>query len=477
MADIGQPAGQSAGQALGDLFGQVNRPALNSFVANSQAHNGLVSAQTQDAMIKATQAQEQMQAWEDLVPALRNAGYKESDAQLARVGMVASTNHDSETALKFMNLARLGSPTSTPEEQTQAQQGYEGKVAPLQSVPNNFAVPFGQPPPNIQQSPEGVAQTAATNATAGLTNVKADAGGFAPHAGASAAPMDPNALAFGSYMLYKTGKMPSLGMGAGPARSAILAGAAQLAQQEASGQPVTNPGFDTALANGQDFTGAGRAVNSFAAGPLGNQARSINNVTGHIQLMENLFTGLQNGDVQITNKLGAQWKKAFGSEVPTDIQTASSFIGPELTKILSSNGSTGTAEERQEFSNTAANLANSPEQTQGAISTLKNMLGRQLTDMAMQYHGATGRSDFAKRYVAPDVAQYLEVAPEGGPPQAPNGAPAPASTSPAISASPAGGNAGALPPQALAQLKDGLHTTFGNGQVWTLSNGKPVRVQ
>lgn len=34
-----------------------------------------------------------------------------------------------------------------------------------------------------------------------------------------------------------------------------------------------------------------------------------------------------------------------------------------------------------------------------------------------------------------------------------------------------------LPPEALGQLKEGMHTQFGNGQVWTKSNGKAVRVK
>ena len=34
-----------------------------------------------------------------------------------------------------------------------------------------------------------------------------------------------------------------------------------------------------------------------------------------------------------------------------------------------------------------------------------------------------------------------------------------------------------LPPQAAAQLKEGIHTTFGNGQTWTLKNGQPNQVK
>jgi hypothetical protein len=34
-----------------------------------------------------------------------------------------------------------------------------------------------------------------------------------------------------------------------------------------------------------------------------------------------------------------------------------------------------------------------------------------------------------------------------------------------------------LPPEAVSQLKEGIHTTFANGQTWTLQQGKPVQVQ
>jgi hypothetical protein len=43
---------------------------------------------------------------------------------------------------------------------------------------------------------------------------------------------------------------------------------------------------------------------------------------------------------------------------------------------------------------------------------------------------------------------------------------------------PTGGGAGeTLPPQAAAQLKEGQQHTFNNGQIWTLQNGKPLRVK
>jgi hypothetical protein len=470
------------GQGLADVLSgaagaPINRPQLNAFVANSQATTSLRSAQTEEALLNAQRAQEEQIASGQLEDAFVQSGARPSDAHLMAVAakMHAGSAINVMDMLKAYNASVLGDPSKlgTPD-QTAAQQALSGKVAEPVALPNNFSTQPGAAPVNPQQSAQGAAQTADTQSQADLREAQARAGGFNPHTGGGG-PIDPNAVAFGSYMLYKTGKMPAMGMGGGPARMAIISGAAQLAQQEQQGQPVTNPGFDTAIANGQDFTGAQRMLNSQAGGPLGNQTRSINNVVGHLQLMEGLFNDLQNGTFQPGNKIDNAFKKAFGAPAPTNVQTAAEFIGPELIKILSANNSAGTGEERQGFSNTAANLSNAPEQTGEAIGTLKNMLGRQLTDMAIQYHGATGRSDFARRYVAPDVAQYLEVNPDGGAPP-PGGVQAPA-TSPTTSASPAGGAATLLPPQALSQLKEGFHTTFGNGQVWTLQNGKPVKVQ
>lgn len=473
------PTGQGLADLLSGAAGApVNRQGLNAFVANSQATNSLRSAQTEEALLNAQRAQDEQSAAGQLEDAFMKSGARPADAHLMAVAakMHSGSAVNAMDMFKAYNATVLGDPAklNTPD-QTAASQAISGKLEGPQNLPNNYSLPAGVAPPTVGQSPQGAAQSADTASQTALRTAQANAGGFNPHTGGNAGPVDPNEAAYGAYTLYKTGKMLPMGMGNAPMRNAFISGAAQLSQREANGEAITNPGFETAIANGQDYIGAQRALNSQAGGPLGNQTRSINNVTGHLQLMERLFNGLQNGDVQAVNKLGAAWSKAFGSEVPTDIQTAAGFIGPELTKILSANGSTGTAEERQEFSHTAANLANSPEQTSGAIGTLKNMLGRQMTDMALQYHGATGRSDFARRYVAPDVAQYLELNPEATQPN--TGGVTPPGTSPAISASPAGGAATTLPPQALSQLKEGFHTTFGNGQVWTLQNGKPVKVQ
>ena len=404
-----------SGSPLGDLFAgaagaNINRPQLNAFVANSQAMNGLRSAQTQDALIKAQQQQEEIEAHGRLFDELTQSGMKPSDAMLTRDLMISHFG-DAQTALKAVGTVKLG--YGSPADQTSGQQMIEGKLAPPVVTGGSFQMPPNSGLANapMQQTPMETAQTGDVRSQTALRNAQAAAGGFNPHTGGG--PIDPNVVNFGGYMLYHTGKMPAMGMGGGPARAAIIANAAQLAQQEAA-QPgsTTNPGFDQAISNGQDFTATGRALGSFAGGPLGNSTRSLNNGVGHLQLMDNLFKALQNGDIQGANKLGNLWAKQFGSPAPTNVQAASEVLGPELMKILSNNSGAGTVDERQGFANTVGNLANAPEQTAGAISTLRGMLGRQAADLALQYHGATQRNDFASRYLQPDVARYLDLSPQ-----------------------------------------------------------------
>ena len=176
------PPGQSTGSSLADLLGNVDRPQLNAFVANSQARNGLVSAQTQDAMIKASQAQEQMQAWEQLKQDAINNGMKESSASLFRDATVAANNHDPETALKVNQQFMLM--YGTPQEQAQGQQGVKGQImAPEPVQPNTLPVPgvpgtpgapayAGMSGANAQQTPDEAAKTAEMNALAALNTHK-----------------------------------------------------------------------------------------------------------------------------------------------------------------------------------------------------------------------------------------------------------------------------------------------------------------
>jgi hypothetical protein len=450
-AGVVQPAapqggvGQKIADTLAGAFGApIDRIGLNSQVQAGQTRNGLVSAQTAVALENAQKEQEEAKARAQIGPAIAQlTGNEDLGRVIGTHAMSGNLPHVKDT------MAALNDFTKFKAQQTQLDPNQIGTPAqtaaygmtenknPAVAVaaPPTYQVLPGAPAPNVGQTPIGAAQTQDAQAQAQLRGAQAAAGGFNPHAGGQGgAPLDPQTAAFEGYKYYKSGKMPPMGMGAGPARAQLMSVAADLATREANGEDITNPAFEHALQNSQDFAGSQRAVSSFAGGPLGNQAQALNNAVGHLQLIEGLWNNLQRGDIQGINKLSAAWKKQTGQEAPTDIQTAAHVLGPELAKVLSNNGGAGTGEERQGFQELLGNLAQSPEQTTGAIGTLKGMLQRQGDDLAFRYHGATGRGDFAPRYLRGDVSNYLGMQPGAAPAASAPAAPAHAPAAPAAPA-------------------------------------------
>jgi hypothetical protein len=140
------------------------------------------------------------------------------------------------------------------------------------------------------------------------------------------------------------------------------------------------------------------------------------------------------------------------------------------------------------------------EQIVGALETLTEtkasdmdpQLRTAVVSRATQF-ASDPNSEFHQDPVGATTAALKEVAPEGVEKSgiygfrttgAKGGARSGQKTKP-ITAAPAAGSPqpqaaatdGELPPAARAKLKEGVVTTFGNGQSWTLQNGKPVRMQ
>lgn len=188
---------QSLFDTLAGGFGHgVDRPGLNAFVANSQAMNGLRSAQTDEAIGNAQKQQDEANARAQLETNLANVkddnGKPINTPSMAKLlasemighfGSAEEVNRAHTVALQNRNTTTLSDPNqlNTPA-QTAAAQGLSNKLAEPVAAPNTMVVPAGVTP-NIQQTPQGVAATADTLSQTRLRNVQADAGGFNPNTG------------------------------------------------------------------------------------------------------------------------------------------------------------------------------------------------------------------------------------------------------------------------------------------------------
>jgi hypothetical protein len=172
------PSGQGLADVLSGAAGApVNRPQLNAFVANSQAMNGLHSAQTEEALLNAQRAQDEQVASGQLEDAFMQAGSRPAQAHLMAVAarMHAGSAVNAMDMFKAYNASVLGDPSKLGSpDQTAAQQAISGKVAEPVPLPNNFTTLPGTPPVTPQQSTQGAAQTAQTKALTGLDVARAE---------------------------------------------------------------------------------------------------------------------------------------------------------------------------------------------------------------------------------------------------------------------------------------------------------------
>jgi hypothetical protein len=136
-------------------------------------------------------------------------------------------------------------------------------------------------------------------------------------------------------------------------------------------------------------------------------------------------------------------------------------IAGELEKLVS--GGVGSAGQVEAWKKSLSSP--SADARQKAVDEISQLIGSQYEGMAQTYQAGTGQDLPVGKYVSPAGQKWMAA--KGinvGAPGAQSGADA--------------GAQPALPPAAAAQLRRGVNTTFGNGQVWTLdASGKPAQVK
>lgn len=432
----------------------VDRQGLNAYVANSQAMNGLRSAQTDAAMDaarksvdEATQIEQAQQAkaqasskltavfpgHPEVAEALGNAitgGYG-PDLKAAADGLLEGQ--------QFGNRSTLGdaSQLNTPQ-QTAAAQGISGKLEGPTAVPGDYTMPAGVTTP-VQQTPLGAAQTSALNATSQLHTAQAtDPAAF--HTGSGVQLTDQQIKQYGHAMATLQMQMPTA---YSIAKNPSLLAATQAALNE-------NPTLAQADQHVQQLT-----LNDFAGqGINGRRTVAINTAVNHLSTAQGMVQALNNGDMQSFNRISNAWAAQTGDPAPTSMDMVGQVVGNEVMKAIT-NAGMGTGDERAGLQ-ASFNTARSPQQMTDAITKAQQLLAGQASNLGIAYKAGTGRDDFNTKYLSPTTRAALNIqdVPVNNAPQATNAAPsapaagpaqAPSATAAAVSAPAAGPSATAAP--------------------------------
>lgn len=128
-----------------------------------------------------------------------------------------------------------------------------------------------------------------------------------------------------------------------------------------------------------------KASRDFSTGSQGNAMRSFAVAGQHLDQLGSLVDALDNGNLQIVNRIGNAYATQTGSPAPTNFDAAKDVVGKEVVKAIVAGG--GGVAERQELSNLMSQ-AKSPAQLKGVISQYRNLMAAQHDALLTQRRAA-----------------------------------------------------------------------------------------
>jgi hypothetical protein len=176
----------------------VNRPGLEAFVANSQATNGLRTAQTEEALLNAQNTRDELDAKSRVEGSLGDFLASQNDPHAKEHATLVSNLMRSKfdsfkgseaglgDALKNINTQTLMDPNADPAKRAAADQANNPNTSPYMPDQGQLVSRFPQganpnAPPTVFQTPGSQSTQHAQDALGNLHQTQSDVGGFNPH--------------------------------------------------------------------------------------------------------------------------------------------------------------------------------------------------------------------------------------------------------------------------------------------------------
>lgn len=134
------------------------------------------------------------------------------------------------------------------------------------------------------------------------------------------------------------------------------------------------------------------------------QLQAFTTVAGHLESLERLGEALNNKDTQLANRVLNYIAVQTGQPNVTNFNAAKQAVAGEVVKAIT--GTAGALADRKEAEQ-IFNEIQSPEQLQGAIDTVKELIYSRLDTTRKHYESATGRHDFETRL--PDIVKQTFI--------------------------------------------------------------------
>lgn len=216
-----------------------------------------------------------------------------------------------------------------------------------------------------------------------------------------AANLSNNALELGYQQYANTGQMPSFGRN--PAMQAKMLDYIAKRSSDDFGPNATA----TIIARGQQTKAQGAVVKDFESGQTAKTLNGLNTAIKHMDTMETAVVALQNGNIQVLNKLGNFFGTQLGNDPANNFNIVKNFAAGEVAKAVLPQG--GGEREREEISR-AINSANSPQQLHSALALWRELLAGKTDALRNQWDtGTNGNHGNFDRFLLPETKRALGI--------------------------------------------------------------------
>lgn len=197
-----------------------------------------------------------------------------------------------------------------------------------------------------------------------------------------------------------TGEMPAAGKGGAAAQVAYANYFAKRAAEEGdSGAALA--------AKSQQYKASQGVVKDFTSGATSKTLNGLNTAIGHMDIMDQAATHLDNGNVQGLNKLSNFFGTQFGGTAANNFNIVKNFAAGEVAKAVLPGG--GGEHEREEIAD-AIKSSNSPQQLHQAIALWKDLLSSKTDSLRNQWEvGTNGAQGSFDKFLLPATKKALGI--------------------------------------------------------------------
>lgn len=160
------------------------------------------------------------------------------------------------------------------------------------------------------------------------------------------------------------------------------------------------------------YAAKNKLMQGMTSGSQSKEINAINTAMGHMAVLDDAATALENGDVNLLNTIANKAGAAIGHTPATTYRTIVHRVGPEITSayIPGAGGEHERIANADDFSENAA-----PGQLHSNIGISVKLLRSKVGALENQYKNTVGRDDFQQRFITPEAqSAFNRLSPKEG---------------------------------------------------------------